>query len=66
MNPMSQAYLILENGQVYQGHRFGAPGQIQAELVFTTGMVGYLETLTDPATTGKSWCKPSPSSAITG
>lgn len=28
MNPMSQAYLILENGQVYQGHRFGAPGQI--------------------------------------
>lgn len=53
MNPMSQAYLILENGQVYQGHRFGAPGQIQAELVFTTGMVGYLETLTDPSYHGE-------------
>lgn len=50
---MNEAYLILQNGQVYRGQRFGAPGQIEAELVFTTGMVGYLETLTDPSYHGE-------------
>lgn len=50
---MNEAYLILQNGQVYRGRRFGAPGQIEAELVFTTGMVGYLETLTDPSYHGE-------------
>ena len=50
---MNEAYLILQNGQVYRGRRFGAPGEIEAELVFTTGMVGYLETLTDPSYHGE-------------
>lgn len=43
-----KAYLVLENGRVFTGKRFGAPGAVQGELVFDTNMVGYIETLTDP------------------
>lgn len=43
------AYLVLENGKVFQGERFGAQGDVMAEVVFTTGMTGYLETLSDPS-----------------
>ncbi|MDO4547512.1 MAG: carbamoyl phosphate synthase small subunit [Clostridia bacterium] len=50
---MKKAYLILQNGDVYEGARFGASGEIEAELVFTTGMIGYLETLTDPSFHGQ-------------
>lgn len=46
-------YLILENGQVFCGRPFGATGQVIAEIVFTTGMTGYLETLTDPSYYGQ-------------
>jgi carbamoyl-phosphate synthase small subunit len=42
------AYLILENGATFKGEYFGAIGEVTGELVFTTGMTGYLETLTDP------------------
>ncbi len=42
------AYLVLQNGQVFTGKRFGAQDDISGEVVFTTSMVGYLETLTDP------------------
>ena len=41
------AYLVLENGKVFEGKFFGAKRDIIGELVFTTGMTGYLETLTD-------------------
>ena len=41
------AYLVLENGKVFQGEYFGKVGDVIAEVVFTTGMTGYLETLTD-------------------
>lgn len=41
------AYLVLENGKIFQGQYFGAEGEVTAEVVFTTGMTGYLETLTD-------------------
>lgn len=41
------AYLVLENGKTYRGEFFGAEGEVVAEVVFTTGMTGYLETLTD-------------------
>ena len=44
---MSKAYLILENGKVFEGNFFGKPGTTVGEVVFNTGMVGYLETLTD-------------------
>ncbi|MBQ6399790.1 MAG: carbamoyl phosphate synthase small subunit [Clostridia bacterium] len=47
------AYLILGNGQVFEGRRIGAPGDRIGELVFTTGMEGYLETLTDPSYYGQ-------------
>ncbi len=47
-------YLVLENGKVFQGERFGAPGEVTAEVVFTTGMTGYLETLTDPSYWGQT------------
>ena len=44
---MTTAYLILENGIVMEGYSFGASGEVIGEIVFTTGMTGYLETLTD-------------------
>ncbi len=47
------AYLVLQNGEIFPGVRFGAGGDITAELVFTTGVVGYLETLTDPSYHGQ-------------
>lgn len=47
------AYLILENGEIFEGKRIGAPGDSLGELVFTTGMTGYLETLTDPSYAGQ-------------
>ena len=47
------AYLILENGTVFEGESFGARGEITGEIVFTTGMTGYLETLTDPSYYGQ-------------
>ncbi len=47
------AYLILENGQIFEGLSFGAAGDITGEIVFTTGMTGYLETLTDPSYYGQ-------------
>lgn len=50
---MKKAYLVLENGKVFEGERIGAAGEAVGELVFTTGVVGYLETLTDPAYTGQ-------------
>ena len=42
-----QGYLVLENGKVFKGKRFGAGGDVTAEVAFVTGMTGYLETLTD-------------------
>ncbi|MBR5111188.1 MAG: carbamoyl phosphate synthase small subunit [Clostridia bacterium] len=47
------AYLVLSNGQVFEGLRIGAPIDRVGELVFTTGMEGYLETLTDPSYYGQ-------------
>ena len=44
----TKVYLTLQNGKVFQGFRFGADGEAVGELVFTTGMTGYIETLTDP------------------
>ncbi|OPX84241.1 MAG: Carbamoyl-phosphate synthase small chain [Pelotomaculum sp. PtaB.Bin104] len=40
-------YIVLENGWVFRGIPFGAAGEVVGEIVFTTGMTGYLETLTD-------------------
>jgi carbamoyl-phosphate synthase small subunit len=46
-------YIVLENGQVFKGKTFGAAGEVVGEIVFTTGMTGYLETLTDPSYYGQ-------------
>lgn len=48
-----RAYLTLQNGKQFEGYRFGADGEILGELVFTTGMTGYIETLTDPSYYGQ-------------
>ena len=50
---MEKAYLVLSNGLVFPGRRIGAPGESTGELVFTTGMTGYMETLTDPSYAGQ-------------
>ena len=50
---MEKAYLVLGTGEVYEGERIGASGDSIGELVFTTGMEGYLETLTDPSYAGQ-------------
>ena len=47
------AFLVLSNGKYFEGRRIGAPVDRVGELVFTTGMVGYLETLTDPSFYGQ-------------
>lgn len=47
------AYLVLANGDIYEGKRIGAQGDVTGEIVFTTGVVGYLETLTDPSYAGQ-------------
>lgn len=47
------AYLILENGTVFEGKSFGAAFDVTGELVFTTAMTGYLATLTDPSYYGQ-------------
>ena len=43
--------LILEDGAVYEGYAFGAPGEKIVEIVFNTSMVGYQEILSDPSYT---------------
>ena len=50
---MSRAYLILADGTVFEGTSIGAEGKTIGETVFTTGMTGYLETLTDPSYYGQ-------------
>ena len=55
-----KAYLILENGDVYEGRAFGAEKETVGELVFTTAMSGYLEALTDPSFYGQIVCQTFP------
>ena len=50
---MKKGYIVLENGLVFEGERFGAKKDVIGELVFTTGVEGYIETLTDPCYYGQ-------------
>ncbi|MCR5435919.1 MAG: carbamoyl phosphate synthase small subunit [Treponema sp.] len=50
---MSKAYLILQDGTLFEGNSIGIEGSTIGETVFTTGMTGYLETLTDPSYFGQ-------------
>ncbi|MGA7205839.1 MAG: glutamine-hydrolyzing carbamoyl-phosphate synthase small subunit, partial [Specibacter sp.] len=45
----SAALLVLEDGRIFRGTSYGAQGTALGEAVFTTGMTGYQETLTDPS-----------------
>ncbi len=47
------AKLALEDGTVYTGRAFGAPGETPGEVVFNTSMTGYQEILTDPSYNGQ-------------
>lgn len=53
MEATTKAYLVLANGQVFEGKSLGTTGVIIGETVFTTGMNGYIETLTDPSYFGQ-------------
>jgi carbamoyl-phosphate synthase small subunit len=50
---MRKAYIVLEGGKVFEGYGFGAERDAIGEIVFTTGMCGYIETLTDPSYYGQ-------------
>ena len=51
--PRPIAKLALEDGTVYTGRAFGAPGETIGEVVFNTSLTGYQEVLTDPSYTGQ-------------
>ena len=53
---MNKAKLILENGLCMEGMSFGYDGPCSGELVFSTAMVGYPESLTDPSYEGQILC----------
>ena len=46
---MAQAFLVLDDGRIFEGRSWGAVGRTFGEAVFQTGMTGYQETLTDPS-----------------
>ncbi|KPJ56077.1 MAG: carbamoyl phosphate synthase small subunit [Deltaproteobacteria bacterium DG_8] len=48
-----EALLALEDGRVFRGRSFGAPGERTGEIVFNTSMTGYQEILTDPSYKGQ-------------
>ncbi len=47
------AYVLLEDGTRFDGEACGAPGPALGEVVFTTGMAGYQESMTDPSFAGQ-------------
>ena len=51
-----KAFLILEDGTVFEGVSIGADAEVISEIVFNTSMAGYLEVLTDPSYAGQAVC----------
>ena len=51
-----KAFLILEDGTVFEGTHIGADKEVISEIVFNTSMAGYLEVLTDPSYAGQVVC----------
>lgn len=49
-----KAYLILEDGTVFEGTSIGSSREVISEIVFNTSMTGYLEVLTDPSYAGQA------------
>jgi carbamoyl-phosphate synthase small subunit len=63
---MTEAVLVLEDGRVFRGESFGAIGETIGEIVFSTGMTGYQETLTDPSYKGQIVAMTAPHIGNTG
>ena len=51
-----KAFLILEDGTVFEGTSIGSTKEVISEIVFNTSMTGYLEVLTDPSYAGQAVC----------
>lgn len=66
MTGTDKAVLVLEDGRVFTGTTFGAVGQALGEAVFSTGMSGYQETLTDPSYHGQIVIATAPQIGNTG
>lgn len=60
------AVLVLEDGTVFRGQSYGATGSTLGEAVFSTGMTGYQETLTDPSYAGQIVVQTAPHIGNTG
>ncbi|MGA9716214.1 MAG: glutamine-hydrolyzing carbamoyl-phosphate synthase small subunit [Aeromicrobium sp.] len=60
------AILVLEDGRVFHGESYGAVGETIAEIVFSTGMTGYQETLSDPSYKGQIVAMTAPHVGNTG
>ena len=66
MSELNRAFLVLEDGSVFEGESFGATGESFGELVFATGMTGYQETITDPSYAGQIVLQTAPHIGIVG
>lgn len=51
-----KAFLVLEDGTVFEGTHIGVDKEVISEIVFNTSMAGYLEVLTDPSYAGQAVC----------
>jgi carbamoyl-phosphate synthase small subunit len=63
---VSDAILVLEDGRTFRGQAYGATGTTVGEAVFSTGMTGYQETLTDPSYAGQIVAMTAPHIGNTG
>jgi carbamoyl-phosphate synthase small subunit len=63
---LDKAFLVLEDGKIFEGKPYGSVGQTLGEIVFATGMTGYQETLTDPSYAGQIVVQTAPHIGITG
>lgn len=61
-----KSFLVLENGRYFKGDSFGKHAETIGEIVFSTGMTGYQETLTDPSYAGQIVVQTAPHIGITG
>lgn len=66
MTATRRAHLALADGTLFEGEAFGAEGSSTGEVVFTTGMTGYQEVLTDPSYTGQIVTMTAPQIGNTG
>lgn len=66
MTATTEAILVLEDGRVFRGESYGAVGETIGEIVFSTGMTGYQETLTDPSYKGQIVAMTAPHIGNTG